>query len=127
RVENSPAREFGRARVLVNQDSDLFSGLTREMDVWMSHGDQVSQLSNVFVPLARTRTCPYAAVKHRELPVYGLQFHPEVTHSPLGGRLLHNFLTIVCQCAGTWRLGDFCKEAIDSMRKRIGKSRVICG
>jgi GMP synthase (glutamine-hydrolysing) len=127
RVENAPAREFGRARVSVNRESELFAGLPREMDVWMSHGDQVSQLSDVFVPLARTRTCPYAAVKHRKLPVYGLQFHPEVTHTPLGGTLLHNFLTVVCHCSGTWRLGDFSKETIDAVRQQIGNSRVICG
>jgi GMP synthase (glutamine-hydrolysing) len=127
RVENSPAREFGRARVFVNSDSELFAGVPHETDVWMSHGDQVSQLANVFLPLARTRTCPFAAVKHRDLPVYGLQFHPEVTHTPLGSTLLHNFLTMVCQCKGTWRLGDFAKETIESVRKRVGQSRVICG
>lgn len=127
RVENAPAREYGRARVMVSSDSELFAGLPRETDVWMSHGDQVSQLSKEFVALARTRTCPYAAVKHRELPVYGLQFHPEVTHTPLGGTLLHNFLTVICHCSGTWRLGDFAKETIDAVRKTVGKSRVICG
>ena len=98
KVENSPAREFGRARVTATKESDLFAGLPTEMDVWMSHGDQVAQLSREFTPLARTRTCPYAAVKHRDLPVYGLQFHPEVTHTPLGGTLLHNFVTVICNC-----------------------------
>jgi GMP synthase (glutamine-hydrolysing) len=127
RVTNSPAREFGRARVAVKTDSELFAGLPAETDVWMSHGDQVSQLSDEFTPLARTRTCPFAAVKHRDLPVYGLQFHPEVTHTPLGGTLLHNFVTVICNCSGSWRLGDFAKETIEAIRARVGKSRVICG
>lgn len=127
RVENAPAREYGRARVAVKSDSELFAGLPTETDVWMSHGDQVAHLSREFIPLARTRTCPYAAVKHHELPVYGLQFHPEVTHTPLGGTLLHNFLTVICNCSGTWHLGDFAKETIEAIRTRVGNARVICG
>jgi GMP synthase (glutamine-hydrolysing) len=127
KIENAPAREFGRARVTVKTESELFAGLPGETDVWMSHGDQVARLSQDFVPLARTRTCPFAAVKHRDLPVYGLQFHPEVTHTPLGARLLHNFVTVICQCGGTWHLGDFAKETIDAIRERVGDSRVICG
>ena len=70
----------------------------------MSHGDQVVGVSDEFTPLARTATCPIAAVKHRRLPVYGLQFHPEVTHTPLGKTVLTNFLTAICHCHGTWRL-----------------------
>lgn len=126
-VENSPAREFGRARIHVASDSELFAGLPRETDVWMSHGDQVSDLSDAFIPLARTRTCPFAAVKHESLPVYGLQFHPEVTHTPLGGTLLHNFVTVICHCSGSWRLGDFAKETIEAVRQKVGDARVICG
>ncbi len=78
-------------------------------------------------PLARTSTCPIAAVKHRRLPVYGLQFHPEVTHTPLGGLLLRNFLMSVCNCQGTWRLGDFAQETVEQVRRRVGRARVICG
>ena len=78
----------------------------------MSHGDQVTRVSDEFLALAQTATCPIAAVKHRRLPVYGLQFHPEVTHTPLGGQVLRNFLMSVCNCHGTWRLGDFAQETI---------------
>ena len=93
----------------------------------MSHGDQVAQVSDEFVPLAATDTCPFAAVRHRQLSMYGLQFHPEVTHTPHGPDLLRNFLTTVCGCSCTWKLGDFADEAVRQIRQRVGKSRVICG
>lgn len=127
RVGHAPAREYGRTRCEVLDHSDLFAGVPRETDVWMSHGDQVVEVSGDFVPLARTRTCPVAGLRHRRLPVYGLQFHPEVTHTPLGGTLLHNFLTLLCGCSGTWHLGDFAREAVEAIRERVGQARVICG
>jgi GMP synthase (glutamine-hydrolysing) len=127
KVENVPAREFGRARCHVTLAADLLAGVPENFDVWMSHGDQVSRVSDDFVPLAATATCPIAAVKHKSLPVFGVQFHPEVTHTPLGSHILHNFLTAVCGCTGTWKLGDFAKQSIAQMRQRIGDDRVICG
>jgi GMP synthase (glutamine-hydrolysing) len=126
-VSSAPSREYGRARCYVKSHEDLFAGIPDQTDVWMSHGDQVTRVSDDFIALARTKTCPIAAVKHRTLPIYGLQFHPEVTHTPLGGTLLHNFVTMICRCAGTWRLGDFAKETIELIRARVGGGRVICG
>ena len=107
--------------------TDFFADLPAETDVWMSHGDQVSQISDDFVSLAATDTCPIAAIKHRKLPIYGLQFHPEVTHTPQGDKILGNFLKNVCGCKGTWKLGDFARETIESVRQRVGNRRVICG
>ena len=127
KVDSASSREYGRARVQIDSHADLFAGLPTETDVWMSHGDQVTRVSTDFVALAHTPTCPIAAVKHQRLPVYGLQFHPEVTHTPRGGTVLHNFVTVVCGCEGTWHLGDFARETIDRMRAEIGDSRVICG
>jgi GMP synthase (glutamine-hydrolysing) len=127
KVESFPAREFGRARCHVSLATDLLAGVPENFDVWMSHGDQVAKVSDDFVPLARTGTCPIAAVKHKSLPVFGVQFHPEVTHTPLGSHMLHNFVTAICGCTGTWKLGDFAKESIAQMRQRIGQHRVICG
>ena len=126
-VESAPAREFGRARCRITEKEGLFAELPDETDVWMSHGDQVSHVSSDFMPLAKTDTCPIAAVKHRSLPVFGLQFHPEVTHTPLGKTVLRNFLMNVCGCHGTWKIGDFARETIEVWRQRIGKARVICG
>ncbi|HEV2969295.1 MAG TPA: glutamine-hydrolyzing GMP synthase [Pirellulales bacterium] len=127
RVESFPAREYGRAHVEVLSHGDLFAGVADQSEVWMSHGDQVSRVSSDFVPLARTGTCPIAAVKHRRLPIFGLQFHPEVTHTPRGTKILANFLTTVCGCAGTWRLGEFAEETIARVREQVGDRRVICG
>ena len=93
----------------------------------MSHGDQVSTVNGDFVPLAETETCPVAAVRHRSRPVYGLQFHPEVSHTPVGGRILHNFLFNVCGCQGLWKIGSFLEQTVEELRKRIGDQRVICG
>lgn len=127
RVEHTSTREYGRATCQISDGSDLFAGLPDSTDVWMSHGDQVSGIGNDFSVLARTSTCPYAAIRHRDLPVYGMQFHPEVTHTPLGGQVLHNFVIGVCGCAETWHLGDFANAAIDELRRRVGNRRVICG
>ena len=127
RVESAPAREYGRAHCRVVTQDVLFEGVPQETQVWMSHGDQVSQVSADFVPLAQTETCPYAAVKHRHAPFYGLQFHPEVTHTPEGAAILRNFLTAVCGCSGRWKLGDFAEQTIRGIRQRVGDRRVICG
>ncbi len=107
RVESAPAREYGRAHCRITDDTELLAGLPAEIEVWMSHGDQVTGVSADFLPLAATDTCPFAAVRHRRLPIYGLQFHPEVTHTPQGPQILGNFLNIICHCSGTWKLGDF--------------------
>jgi GMP synthase (glutamine-hydrolysing) len=127
RVANSKNREFGRASLRIQCGNGLLSGLPPQMDVWMSHGDQVNEVSEDFEPLAATNTCPFAAVQHKTLPVYGLQFHPEVTHTPLGATILHNFLYAVCRCVGQWHLADFAQQTIEQMRERIGSQRVICG
>ena len=127
RVQSTPAREYGRTFIRVVHDSELFANAPSQMQVWMSHGDQVSGVSAEFLPLAESRTCPIAAVRHRTRPVYGLQFHPEVTHTPLGSLILGNFLGGICGCHGTWKLGDFADQMIDAIRGRVGSDRVICG
>jgi GMP synthase (glutamine-hydrolysing) len=126
-VAHAPSREYGRAVVRVDDIQGLFAGLPDTMDVWMSHGDQVATVGDQFQPLASTQTCPIAAVRHRSLPVYGMQFHPEVTHTPLGGQLLHNFVINICGCEGSWHLSDFAETMIHQIRERVGRRRVICG
>jgi GMP synthase (glutamine-hydrolysing) len=133
-VKPASSREFGRAVCHVLPDANgngIFRDVPSETVVWMSHGDQV-QLNNLgangdFVPLAATETCPVAAVRHRQRPVYGLQFHPEVAHTPHGGRVLYNFLFGVCGCRGLWQLGSFLDQTVAGLRQRIGSHRVICG
>ncbi|TWU55752.1 glutamine-hydrolyzing GMP synthase [Rubripirellula reticaptiva] len=131
KVDNTPSREYGPAKCKVartdGRPDELFANLPDELNVWMSHGDQVSSISDTFDTLASTPTCPYAAIRHRTLPVFGIQFHPEVTHTPLGGMLLENFVVGVCKCEPTWKLGDFADAVIESVRKQVGDRRVICG
>ena len=111
----------------VTNADPLLAGWKDESEVWMSHGDQVHAISDDFVPLAQTSTCPIAAIRHRELPFYGLQFHPEVTHTPQGALLLDNFLKQICHCTGSWNIADFAASEIDRLQQQIGESRVICG
>src|SRR5690606_10151877 len=90
-VRAGDSREFGRTPLTVSQSDQLFDGLPASFVVWMSHGDQAEALGESFVSLATTDACPSAAVRHKSLPIYGLQFHPEVTHTEHGGKLLANF------------------------------------
>jgi GMP synthase (glutamine-hydrolysing) len=126
-VQSTPSKEYGRAFCRIVQHNELLANLPDEIQVWMSHGDQVSGVSENFVALGKTETCPFAAVKHRRLPVYGVQFHPEVTHTPLGSTILRNFLVDVCGCSGLWKLGEFAEQTIAGTRQRVRGDRVICG
>ena len=126
-VMSTPAREFGRANCRITDADGLLGSIPDVSQVWMSHGDQVTQLSDDFLALAKTDTCPFAAVRHRSLPVFGLQFHPEVTHTTWGTTVLRNFLMQVCKCNGNWKMADFARETIETVRNRVGTRRVICG
>ncbi len=126
-VAPAAAREYGRANLTVIDPDPLFRGHPTEAPVWMSHGDQVHTAGGEFVPLAATDTCPLAAVKHRTRPVYGIQFHPEVSHTPHGGQVLANFLRDVCGCRGDWKTGTFIDQTVTQLRERVGTGRVICG
>jgi len=126
-VDQARAREYGRAKLDIHDDRDLFAGVPTHTAVWMSHGDQVLGLSETFDTLASTPTCPHAAVRHKKLPFYGMQFHPEVTHTPHGVDILRNFLYEICRCAGTWRMADFMQVEAQRVREQVGSDRVICG
>jgi GMP synthase (glutamine-hydrolysing) len=128
-VEPHPSREFGRAECrVIAPESELFHGVPERTTVWMSHGDQVRDAGPEFLPLAATATCPVAAVQHRSRPVYGLQFHPEVAHTPYGALILGNFLDRVCQQPGTWTMGAFLQREVEELRRRVGpEERVVCG
>lgn len=127
RVGRAESREFGRAMLTINDPDILFRGYPAESTVWMSHGDQVQDVSQAFLPLAATDTCPLAAVKHRTRPIFGLQFHPEVSHTPHGGQILANFLRDVCGCRGLWKMQTIIDDTITDVRRRVGHNRVICG
>ncbi len=126
-VKNAKAREFGRARCEVVTPDDLFEGLNDSFDVWMSHGDQITNVTGDFVTLARTATCPVAAMRHQDRPIFGLQFHPEVSHTPRGTQILRNFVEHVCRCRRDWTMENFAQTAQDQLRRKVGSARVICG
>ena len=127
KVESDASGEYGRAICKHNGIDPLFDGFPESTQVWMSHGDQVQKVSDDFISLASTDTSPFAAVRHKDREVYGLQFHPEVTHTREGKVLLRNFLYNVCGCEGTWELSGFAEQAIAAIREKVGDRRVICG
>jgi len=127
-VKPTSAREYGRTHVRIQKADRLLAHVPAETTVWMSHGDIVSDLNEEFVPLAGTKNCRFAAVRHATKPFYGLQFHPEVTHTPHGGQILRNFLYDICRAQGTWRVGNLIESTVESVRRRVGTNdRVICG
>lgn len=130
KVEKADHREFGRAMVKVDKDSPFFSkawnaGSTHQ--VWMSHGDAVTQMPPGFEVIAATPSAPYAAIANEEKRFYGVQFHPEVVHTPEGGVLLGNFVHAICGCASDWTMAGFRASAIERIRKQVGDKKVICG
>jgi GMP synthase (glutamine-hydrolysing) len=127
-VKPATAREYGRAKLHVNNRSEPFvHGLPEDTTVWMSHGDQIHELPDDFIPLATTPTCPYAAARHKTRPFYGVQFHPEVTHTPRGEQIFQNFLYEICKCSGLWTMGNFIDQACRRVREQVGTGKVICG
>src|SRR6266545_3441615 len=125
--QTAHTREYGRATLNVVERNTIFQGYPAESTVWMSHGDQVQVASSDFEVLASTDTCPLAAVKHKSRPLFGLQFHPEVAHTPHGGQILANFLRDVCGCTGQWKMTAFIENTVKGIKERVGNKRVICG
>jgi len=127
KVKPAKAREYGRAKLHVVKEDALVRGLPQDTTVWMSHGDQVHELGSDFVALAATPTCPYAAARHATRPFYGVQFHPEVTHTPRGEQVFQNFLYDICKCSGSWTMGNFINDSVERIRRQVGEATVICG
>ncbi|MCF7958621.1 MAG: glutamine-hydrolyzing GMP synthase, partial [Phycisphaerae bacterium] len=126
-VSTAQSREYGSTKLHVNQADSLMAHIPGEKVVWMSHGDQVNDLPDDFVSLGSTATCPYAAVRHNTVPFFGVQFHPEVTHTPCGTQIFQNFLYDICQCQGTWQMGNVIDQACQDIRYQVKDSTVICG
>jgi len=129
-VEESEHREFGRAFVEVVEDCELFHGVWEigaKEQVWMSHGDKIDAIPDGFRPVAVTDGSPFAAIANDEKRFYGVQFHPEVVHTPHGAKLIENFTHRVCGCCGDWTMGKFREEEIAKVRAQVGDGNVICG
>jgi GMP synthase (glutamine-hydrolysing) len=130
KVVASDKREFGRAFIEIVGASALFDGLWRvgeRHQVWMSHGDRVETLAPGFEVVARSQGAPFAVATNEEAKRYSLMFHPEVVHTPDGGKLLANFVRHVCGCAGDWSMASFRAAKIAEIREQVGNGRVICG
>ena len=127
-VEQSDEREFGRAMLDVTGASPLFSGIEDdEIQVWMSHGDRVSNLPDGFSVVGTSENAPYAAIADEVRKIYGVQFHPEVVHTPDGAKMLENFTHAIAGCKGDWSMAAFRDKAIADIRAQVGEGRVICG
>ena len=129
-VEESDHREFGRAYVDVIEDCELFHGVWAvgaKEQVWMSHGDKINAIPDGFRPVATTGGSPFAAIANDDKKFYGVQFHPEVVHTPHGAKLIENFTHRVCGCTGDWTMGKFREEEIAKVRAQVGDGQVICG
>ncbi|MCZ6484380.1 MAG: glutamine-hydrolyzing GMP synthase [Acidobacteria bacterium] len=126
KVAPAENREYGRAQLQRVESNPLFQGLPGEMEVWMSHGDRIETLPPDFTEIARSNS-GLAAMASQNQQIFGLQFHPEVAHTPGGHEILKNFLFEICQCRGDWTMSSFAKNAITEISAQIGQGKAICG
>ena len=128
-VSPGTTKEYGLAQLEVPSEDTLFRGLdlSEPLPCWMSHGDRVSAVPDGFSVLARTDTTPIAAMGDARRGLYGVQFHPEVTHTPFGRQVLRNFLFDVARCAGDWSMAGIVDQKVDAIRQQVGDARVVCG
>src|SRR6266446_4140250 len=120
-------REYGAGMLHIKNGSELFNGLSNQLDVWNSHGDEVTSLPKGFRAVGTTEGCDLAAVEDRQRRLYGLQFHPEVAHTPRGREILQNFVYHICHCSMDWTMGSFIEEACARVRKQVGENKVVLG
>ena len=133
-VEESNKREFGYAQVNVESGSELLDGLFESLkdiehilDVWMSHGDRVATLPDGFKVIAKTSSAPFAGIENAEKKIFGLQFHPEVTHTKKGKEILGRFIHDICGCSSDWTSANIVHESIENVKQQVGSDQVILG
>ncbi len=124
-VKPGEKHEYGKANLYIDNNFDLFEGLWLEMSIWMSHGDQVTQMPQGFQRLGHTENCSIASIGYPDKKLYGVQFHPEVTHTPKGIELIKNFIIKICRCKPTWTPNSFITSSINTIQKTIGKNKVL--
>jgi len=128
KVERGNQREYGKGLLTVADNScELFTGLPPEFQVWNSHGDKLTELPTGFKPVAVTENSKYAAIEHRRLKMFGLQFHPEVVHTPRGKEIVANFVHRICGCGKNWTMRNYVDMAVEQIRAQVGKEHVILG
>jgi GMP synthase (glutamine-hydrolysing) len=126
KVDPASRREYGRAELIIDNDKDLLFGIDSPSVVWMSHGDHLKELPQDFETIGRTQNSPMAAIRHKQKPIYGIQFHPEVHHTVNGKQLLENFLFGVSGFKGNWTPRSFIDEITENLKARIGERKVLC-
>lgn len=127
KVETAPVSEYGKIDLTVCGQSPLFDGVPDQSVVWMSHTDYIAEPPAGFEVVAKTANCPCAAMQCPEQGLYAVQFHPEVTHSAYGDKMLENFLYRVCGCHGDWQMDSFIEDTVAALREKIGDKQVILG
>lgn len=127
RVESSDIREYGRREYVLEEKSPLLEGVQLENTCWMSHTDQLKKLPNGFVNLGSTETTPHAIMGNEDEKLYGIQFHPEVKHTPDGQKILENFLFNICKCNKNWTMDSYIDEEVAEIRQLVGDKEVLCG
>lgn len=125
-VDRSARREYGKAQLVVDDRSDLFSGFDGQTSVWMSHGDALTKLPPGFEPIAHTDNSPICAIRNTSRRIYGVQFHPEVIHTPRGKEIMQNFVFTICGCKGDWNPASLVERSVLEIRETVGRKRVIC-
>jgi GMP synthase (glutamine-hydrolysing) len=126
KVARATQREFGQAEFEVTGSGPLLAVGSRRFTAWMSHGDRIERLPPGFTAIGRTDNSPIAAMEEPKKRLYALQFHPEVAHTPLGSRILTNFVKRIAGCRGDWTMASFHKETVDSIRRQVGEGRAVC-
>jgi len=128
RVEKGQKREYGKGTLTVNdRDCALFKHLPAQLQVWNSHGDKLTRLPKDFMVVATSDNSDYAAIEHPQKKFFGLQFHPEVVHTPRGKEIISNFVHGVCGCGRDWTMRNYIEQAVETIRAQVGKERVILG
>ncbi len=125
-VEPSSEREYGRAEISIDDPGLLFAGLEPDETVWMSHGDRITSAPAGFSVNASSANAPVVAVADPARRIYGIQFHPEVSHTPSGAKILRNFLRSVCGLEGDWQMTSFLDDAVATIRRQVGREKIIC-
>lgn len=127
KVGRSTHREYGQGELTVKKAGLLFKKLNRKLEVWNSHGDHIEKLPQGFSILGVTENAPHAVIADEKRHIYGMQFHPEVAHTPQGKEILKNFLFEICRCPATWTMNSFIEETCQKIRDQVGEGRVILG
>ncbi len=128
KVERGQKREYGKGTLRVkNAQCRLFDALPRDLQVWNSHGDKLTKLPDGFKSVATTDNSPFAAIENAKARFYGLQFHPEVVHTPRGKKIISNFVRKICDCGRKWTMRSYVEQAVEEIRVQVGKEKVILG